>query len=129
MDCFDISASGLSAQRARLDLIASNIANVETTRTPGGGPYRRLQALFASSGNGAGGVEMLGTVLDPRDFRRVYQPGHPDADANGIVAYPNVNIVEEMVDLVSATRSYEANAAAFSAAKSMVQNALDLGRA
>ena len=129
MDCFDISASGLSAQRARLDLIASNIANVETTRTPGGGPYRRLQALFASSSSGAGGVEMLGTVLDPRDFRRVYQPGHPDADANGIVAYPNVNIVEEMVDLVSATRSYEANAAAFSAAKSMVQNALDLGRA
>jgi flagellar basal-body rod protein FlgC len=129
MDCFDISASGLSAQRTRLDLIASNIANVETTRTPGGGPYRRLQALFASSSNGAGGVEMLGAVLDPRDFRRVYQPGHPEADADGIVAYPNVNIVEEMVDLVSATRSYEANAAAFNAAKSMVQNALDLGRA
>ena len=129
MDCFDISASGLSAQRARLDLITSNIANIETTRTPGGGPYRRLQALFASSSNGAGGVQMLGAVLDPRDFRRVYQPGHPEADANGIVAYPNVNIVEEMVDLVSATRSYEANAAAFSAAKSMVQNALDLGRA
>jgi len=129
MDCFDISASGLSAQRTRLDLIASNIANVETTRTPGGGPYRRLQALFASTSNGAGGVEMLGSVLDPRDFRRVYQPGHPEADADGIVAYPNVNIVEEMVDLVSATRSYEANAAAFSAAKSMVQSALDLGRA
>jgi flagellar basal-body rod protein FlgC len=72
---------------------------------------------------------MLGAVLDPRDFRRVYQPGHPEADADGIVAYPNVNIVEEMVDLVSATRSYEANAAAFNAAKTMAQNALDLGRA
>jgi len=129
MDCFDISASGLSAQRARLDIITSNIANVETTRTPGGGPYRRLQALFASRSSGAGGVEMLGSVLDPRDFRRVYQPGHPEADADGIVAYPNVNIVEEMVDLVSATRSYEANAAAFNAAKTMAQNALDLGRA
>jgi flagellar basal-body rod protein FlgC len=129
MDCFDISASGLSAQRARLDIITSNIANGETTRTPGGGPYRRLQALFASRSNGAGGVDMLGSVLDPRDFRRAYQPGHPDADASGIVAYPNVNIVEEMVDLVSATRSYEANAAAFNAAKTMAQNALDLGRA
>jgi flagellar basal-body rod protein FlgC len=72
---------------------------------------------------------MIGAVLDPRDFRRVYQPGHPEADADGIVAYPNVNIVEEMVDLVSATRSYEANAAAFNAAKTMAQNALDLGRA
>jgi flagellar basal-body rod protein FlgC len=72
---------------------------------------------------------MIGAVLDARDFRRVYQPGHPEADADGIVAYPNVNIVEEMVDLVSATRSYEANAAAFNAAKTMAQNALDLGRA
>jgi len=129
MDCFDISASGLSAQRARLDIIASNIANVETTRTPAGGPYRRLQALFASRGSGAGGVEMLGAVQDPREFRRAYQPGHPEADGDGIVAYPNVNIVEEMVDLISATRSYEANAAAFNAAKTMAQHALDLGRA
>jgi flagellar basal-body rod protein FlgC len=129
MDCFDVSASGLSAQRGRLDIIASNIANVETTRTPSGGPYRRLQALFASRTDGPGGVEMLGTVADARDLRRVYQPGHPDADSDGVVAYPNVNIVEEMVDLVSATRSYEANAAAFSAARTMAQYALDLGRA
>jgi flagellar basal-body rod protein FlgC len=129
MDCFDISASGLSAQRARLDLIASNIANAETTRTPGGGPYRRLQAVFASRGDEAGGVEVLGVATDPREPRRAYQPGHPDADAEGVVAYPNVNIVEEMVDLVSATRSYQANAAAFNAAKAMAQHALDLGRA
>jgi flagellar basal-body rod protein FlgC len=128
MDAFDISASGLSAQRARLDVIAGNIANVETTRTPDGGPYRRVETVFASSGE-PGGVEVMGTMMDPRPPRMVYQPGHPDADAEGFVAYPNVNIVEEMVDLVSAKRSYEANAAAFGAAKSMAQRALDLGRA
>lgn len=72
---------------------------------------------------------MIGVVADPREFRHVHQPGHPDANAEGFVAYPNVNVVEEMVDLVSATRSYEANAAAFAAAKAMVQHALDLGRA
>lgn len=129
MDTFDISASGLSAQRARLDLIASNIANVETTRTPEGGPYRRLRPVFASRTGNPGGVEIIGVVADARPPRRVYQPGHPDADGDGFVAYPNVSIVEEMVDLVSATRSYEANAAAFNAAKSMAQRALDLGRA
>jgi len=129
MDTFDISASGLSAQRARLDLIASNIANVETTRTPEGGPYRRLQPMFATRAGNPGGVEITGVLADDRPPRQVYRPGHPDADGDGFVAYPNVSIVEEMVDLVSATRSYEANAAAFNAAKSMAQRALDLGRA
>ena len=129
MDAFDISASGLSAQRGRLDVVAANIANVETTRTPGGGPYRRLQPMFASRGGNPGGVDMIGVVADPREPRHVYQPGHPDRDEDGFVAYPNVNIVEEMVDLVSAKRSYEANAAAFNAAKSMAQRALELGRA
>jgi len=129
MDSFDISASGLSAQRARLDVIASNLANAETTRTPAGGPYRRLLPVFASRTGNPGGVAVVGIAVDPRDPRRVYQPGHPDADPDGFVAYPNVNIVEEMVDLVSATRSYEANAAAYNAAKTMAQRALDLGRA
>ena len=129
MDCFDVSASGLSAQRARLDVITSNIANVETTRTPAGGPYRRLAAVFASRGSNPAGVEMIGTVADAREPRRVHQPGHPDANAEGFVDYPNVNIVEEMVDIVSAVRGYEANAAAFNAAKTMAQHALDLGRA
>ena len=129
MDSFDISASGLSAQRARLDIIASNLANAETTRTPGGGPYRRLLPVFASRTTSPGGVAVVGIAVDPRDPRRVYQPGHPDADPDGFVAYPNVNVVEEMVDLVSATRSYEANAAAYNAAKTMAQRALDLGRA
>lgn len=129
MDSFEISASGLSAQRARLDVVASNIANVETTRTPAGGPYRRLQPVFAARADNPGGVDMIGLLADARPPRRVHQPGHPDADPEGFVAYPNVNIVEEMVDLVSATRSYEANAAAFQAAKAMAQEALDLGRA
>lgn len=129
MDSFDISASGLTAQRTRLNVTAGNIANVETTRTPAGGPYRRLQPVFAARGRNPGGVEVVGIATDPRDPRRVYQPGHPDADAEGFVAYPNVKVVEEMVDLVSATRSYEANAAAFNAAKSMAQRALELGRA
>jgi flagellar basal-body rod protein FlgC len=129
MDCFDISASGLSAQRTRLDLIAGNLANVETTRAPGGGPYRRLLPVFGSRGGNPGGVEVMGTVADAREPRRVHQPGHPDADAEGFVDYPNVNVVEEMVDLVSAVRSYEANAAAFAAAKTMAQHALDLCRA
>jgi len=129
MDCFDISASGLAAQRGRLNVIAANIANVETTVTDTGGPYRRQQVIFASKGSNPGGVEVVGVVPDPREARQVYQPGHPNADAEGFVAYPNVNIVEEMVDLVSATRSYEANAAAFNAAKAMAQQALDLGRA
>ena len=129
MDIFEISASGLTAQRARLDIIGANIANVETTRTPSGGPYQRLQSVFASQGDNPGGVAMIGALPDLREPRRVYQPGHPHANAEGFVSYPNVNIVEEMVDLVSATRSYEANAAAFNAAKSMAQHALDLGRA
>ena len=129
MDIFEISASGLTAQRARLDIIGANIANVETTRTPSGGPYQRLQSVFASQGANPGGVAMIGALPDLREPRRVYQPGHPHADTEGYVSYPNVNIVEEMVDLVSATRSYEANAAAFNAAKSMAQHALDLGRA
>jgi len=85
--------------------------------------------VFASRTGNSGGVETIGLVADSRPPRRVYQPGHPDADGEGFVAYPNVSIVEEMVDLVSATRSYEANAAAFNAAKSMAQRALDLGRA
>ena len=127
MDSFDISASGLTAQRARLDLITNNIANVETTRTSEGGPYRRQQGVFATRGE-QGGVEMIGTVADGRAPRPVWNPGHPDADKSGFVQFPNVNIVEEMVDLVSATRSYEANAAAFNASKSIAQHALDLGR-
>ncbi len=127
----DTSASGLAAQRRRLDAIADNIANAETTRTQQGGPYQRKHVVFeeiASRELGEQGVRVSEVTEDPRPPRLVYNPGHPDADANGYVAMPNVNIVEEMVDMISATRSYEANAAALNASKAMARKALELGR-
>lgn len=126
MSTFDISASGLAAQRFRLDVIANNLANAETTRTPQGGPYRRQQVVF--EGGAENGVETAQAVQDNRPLKSVYRPGDPDADARGYVQMPNVNPVEEMVDLVSATRSYEANATALNASKEMVKKALELGR-
>jgi flagellar basal-body rod protein FlgC len=129
MSSIDTSASGLSAQRKRLDLIAENIANAETTRTSRGGPYRRKAPVFFALPNGKGtGVRVLGVIEDPRPPRMEHRPGHPDADANGYVAMPNVNVLEEMVDMVSATRSYEANVAALNNAKAMVRKALEIGR-
>ncbi len=132
---FDISASGLFAQRVRLDAIANNIANAESTRTPEGGPYRRQVVSFRAMYEGAvgnrsipKGVEVAGIEEDPTEFRVIYDPGHPDADANGYVRMPNVNVVEEMVDMISATRAYEANITAMNAAKSMISSAIELGR-
>lgn len=132
MSSMDISASALSAQRLRLDLIANNLANAETTDVGTGEngekiPYTRLQASFAANPE-SGGVVVEAVTPDARAHPQVYQPGHPDADANGIVTMPNVNPVEEMVDLVSATRSYEANVTALNAAKSMTRKALEIGR-
>ena len=128
----DISASGLSAQRRRMDTIAENIANAETTRTAQGGPYRRKQVVFqaipTAPGGTGGGVTVTEVATDPRPPRLVYRPGHPDANAEGYVRMPNVNILEEMVDMVSATRSYEANVAALNAAKQMTRKALEIGR-
>jgi len=129
----DISASGLSAQRRRLDTIAENIANAETTRTERGGPYRRKQVVFEELASreleqGQQGVKVREVIEDSRPPHLVYRPGHPDADANGYVAMPNVSIVEEMVDMISATRSYEANATAINATKAMARKALELGR-
>lgn len=130
----DISASGLFAQRVRLDVIANNIANAETTRTEDGGPYKRQQVLFsaemkAAQGLTSGeGVRVEGVVDDPRPPRMIHQPGHPDANPEGYVAMPNVNMVEEMVDMISATRAYEANITALNAAKSMIAAALELGK-
>ncbi len=138
-----ISGSALTAERLRLDVIANNLANVNTTRTAQGGPYRRQMTVFAPRGEqvqwmypgvepkppfrGAG-VRVVGIVQDGAAFRRVYDPGHPDADASGYVAYPNVNVVTEMVDMMSATRAYEANVAAITAARSMAERALEIGR-
>jgi flagellar basal-body rod protein FlgC len=131
---FDISASGIYAQRTRLDVIANNIANAETTRTPEGGPYRRQKVAFSAVYQNAvnnntvqAGVKTE-TTQDPTDFIMVHDPGHPDADANGNVMKPNVNVVEEMVNMVSATRAYEANIAAMNATKAMITQAIDLGK-
>ncbi len=130
---FGISASGLTAQRLRMDTIASNIANIETTRTPEGGPYQRQVPLFSSRlpdgpGQPGGGVEVLALLRDQSPFKRVYEPGHPDADEEGYVLMPNVELVKEMVDMIDASRAYEANVTALNASKDMVQRALDIGR-
>jgi flagellar basal-body rod protein FlgC len=134
-----IGASGMAAQRTRAELLAENLANAETTRTPEGGPYRRKDVVFASADIGspfasefqseledAGGVAVGAIVTDTRDPERRYMPGHPDADADGYVAFPRVNPAEDMVDLMGATRGYEANVAAISAAKDMIERSLDL---
>jgi flagellar basal-body rod protein FlgC len=126
MSSIDVSASGLTAQRRRLDVIANNIANSETTRTARGGAYKRQQVVFSLNQDG---VDVSGVIEDQTPGKQVYRPGHPDADAKGFVTMPNVNVMEEMVDMVSATRSYEANASAVEAAKDMARKALELGKA
>ncbi|HEY8464411.1 MAG TPA: flagellar basal body rod protein FlgC [Bacillota bacterium] len=136
---FDISATALTAERLRMDLIANNIANVNTTRTKDGGPFQRQVPVFAEmlqqtvSVEGRmisqpGGVKVVAIRPDRRPPRLVYDPGHPDADARGYVAYPDINIVTEMVDLIGASRSYEANISAFNAAKDMYRAALEMGQ-
>jgi len=141
-DALQVSASGLSAQRLRMNLISANLANVNTTRTATGGPYRRQDPVFASIEPGASfqstlrsslksdpsTVKVLGIVKDNRPPILKYDPEHPDADARGYVAMPNINIMEEMVNMISATRSYEANVTAIQAAKQMAQKALEIGR-
>lgn len=139
----DISASGLTAERVRMDVISQNIANVNTTRTSQGGPYRRKLVVLKEiqpdsfqsildkvKGKYSGkGVEVVQIAEDDQTpLREVYDPGHPDADQNGYVEYPNVNIVSEMVDMISATRAYEANVTAFNASKAMFQKSLEIGR-
>jgi len=129
----DVSASGLFAQRTRLDVIANNIANATTTRTPNGGPYKRQDVVFRqrleeSEAGGNGGVEVEAVVESNEPAKMVYDPGHPDAGPDGMVAMPNVNPVQEMVDMISATRAYEANVQAINAARTMASKALDIGR-
>jgi len=128
----DISASGLYAQRKRMDVIANNIANATTTRTEKGGPYRKQEIVFqAHSGKyepGNGGVEVEAVVESADPPKMVYDPSHPDAGPDGMVAIPNVNIVEEMVDMITATRAYEANVQAINAARLMAAKALEIGR-
>lgn len=136
MDLFgvlDISASGLRAERIRAEVVAANLANAQSTRTPNGGPYRRQLVQFSSIAKGAAslpvsGVKVASVVASTTPLERRYQPGHPDADAEGYVNYPNINPIEEMVDLMNATRSYQLNAAAVQSTKSMIQSSLDLLR-
>jgi flagellar basal-body rod protein FlgC len=120
-----ISASGLAAQHQRLDAIATNIANAETTRTADGGPYQRKVVGLAPSLDGLG-VRVTGLQADTSQGQLVYDPGHPDADATGYVRYPNVDVPTEMVDLMVARRTYEANATVFQVAKAMLRRALDI---
>lgn len=124
---FTVSASGMAAHRLRLDLIAQNIANAESTRSADGGPYKRKMAVFREVAS-LGGVEVAGVARDASEPRRVYDPQHPDADASGYVAYPNVDVVREMVDMISATRAYEACVTSFNTAKAMAEKALEIGR-
>jgi len=138
LTALDVNASGLTAQRKRVEVSSSNLANSQTTRTEEGGPYRRKDVVFQTSsfqeslgaamGNGVEGVEVSDIVNDPRPFDRRYEPGHPDADKDGYVSYPNVNVMEEMANLVEASRSYEANIAAIGIVKTMINRTLDLGR-
>ena len=146
LSSFDISASGMSAQRMRMDIAAENIANMDTTRTEGGGAYRRKDIVFESYGAGSfrealrnasvgkgfsarnAGVRVAAIVEDDREMKQVYNPGHPDADENGYVTLPNVDLLKETVDSMSATRSFEANVTALNAMKLMAQKALDIGK-
>ncbi|MFZ1984854.1 MAG: flagellar basal body rod protein FlgC [Desulfatitalea sp.] len=142
LDALQTSASGLSAQRLRMNLISSNLANINTTRTPEGGPYKRKDAVFAANPQQPSFSDALSRRLDPqnievqvteiRDDQRApiqkFEPGHPDADADGYITLPNVNVVEEMVNMISASRSYEANVTAIRATKEMAADAMEIGR-
>ena len=132
----------MSAQRQRTELLVENLANAETTRTPEGGPYRRKDVVFEEDrsigsfsselsnaiGSQASGVSVSQVVEDDSPPERRYMPGHPDADKDGYVAFPKINPAEDMVDLMGASRGYEANVAAISAVKDMIQKSLDLFR-
>jgi len=133
----EVSASGLSAERIRMNTIASNLANARTTRTEQGGPYKRLDPLFqaepldpgvVATQGGATKVKVQRIVEDQRPGVMVYEPGHPDANAAGYVEYPNVNAVEEMVNMITASRAYEAGVTSIETIKSMARSAIDIGR-
>ena len=140
-DAVDVSASALSAERMRMNTTSSNLANAQTTRSPEGGPYRRKDVIFeaqpqrefASLLQGHLDVPMhkvnvVDVVSDLNPPRVVHEPNHADADPEGYVAYPNINTMEEMVNLVTASRTYEANVTAISVAKNMMSKALEIGR-
>ncbi len=142
MTALEISSSGMSAQRTWMNVLAENLANVNTTRTQEGGPYRRKTVIFETVPYAGNFEDLLASFLDDtvsevkvsdivndgRDFKEVYDPGHPDADERGIVMYPNISIVEEMVNMLTATRSYEANASVIKSIRAMAMKTLEIAR-
>ncbi|MEW5723195.1 MAG: flagellar basal body rod protein FlgC [Thermodesulfobacteriota bacterium] len=142
LNAMDISSSGLTAQRTRMNIIAMNLSHMQTTRTPEGGPYRRKLPVFSAAplfqgfrgrlDNGLDkeleDVQVLQITEDRRDFKMVFDPSHPDADEFGYVLMPNINVMEEMVDMISAKRSYEANVTAVSASHNMALKSLEILR-
>lgn len=140
LNTMKISASALKANKIRLDTISSNMANVETTSTPEGGPYKKKSVYFQSTpvtfedhlknnlANSTQGVKVTKIIEDETDPRLVYDPSHPDSDEKGYVAMPNINIIEEIVDMNSATRAYQANVTTIQSAKRMALKALEIGR-
>ncbi len=135
---FDICSSGLSAQRQKMDVIVSNIANASTIQTPEGGPYKRKVAVLAAEPVGGkfdstlkdalSQVKVQEILEDPEGFKQVFDPNHPNADEKGFVTYPNVNVVTEMADMITVNRAYEACVTALDASKNMVLKALDIGK-
>lgn len=135
-----VSASGMAAQRTRAELLVQNLANSETTRTPDGGPYRRQDAVFESASqtspfsavfqtelnSSIQGVDVAEVVQDDSEPEKRYMPGHPDADAEGYVAFPKINPAEDMVDLLGAQRGFQANVAAMTAIKDMIEHSIDI---
>ncbi|WP_147820999.1 flagellar basal body rod protein FlgC [Salidesulfovibrio onnuriiensis] len=142
MTALDIGASGLKAQRSHLNVISMNLANARTTRTIAGGPYQRKSVSFESSpvyspfdqamndqmNRELHGVRVNGVTVDQRPFKEIYDPGHPDANDQGFVYYPDINVVEEMTNMITAMRGYEANVQTIQSAKSMFNKALTIGQ-
>ncbi len=143
LDSMEISSSGLSAQRTRMKTISSNIANINTTRTPGGGPYRRKEAIFAAlpshksfqdelisqeKDDGTRHVKVVGIVEDSRAPKMKYDPNHPDANEEGYVELPNIDLVEEVTNMIVAKRSFEANIVSINATKNMIMRSLEIGK-
>lgn len=137
IDTLSVTASGLTAQRVRMQTVATNMANARTTRTAEGGPYRRRMPVFEARATKSFGSELdmqmkrvhVTEIAESDDpFVRVFDPGHPDADADGYVEFPNVNVLEEMVDLMLTSRAYEANTKVVDSTRSMARSALDIGR-
>jgi len=130
------TASALNAQKTRLDIVAQNIANAQTTKTAEGGPYKRQVVTFqaelaqkmAGRSGSTNGVKVVGISVDPTPGQKIYDPKHPDADAQGMVTMPNVNVSREMVDLITASRTYEANLSVVKAARQMAQRTIEMGR-